>query len=1154
MKKIKNIRLMLLGLLVMGGVNAFAADHDVKANGDLRFRVLNEEAATVEFVGVSKESASVIAGEKFDIEIPETIPLLDDAGVNEKDYTVVQINPGWEAAHGTITTGGVNEHWNTANVQNLVKSLTIGIRLNGQATGGMAARYNWDAVTACLTGTSPLNALEVLKVTNAHLIGNIAAIASTTLKVIDFGGVSNDGQKITIAGASGCPALEEVTFPATDPVEVSGFNGLGNLQKVNFGTGKLTIGANAFKGCATGKTDANGNPTAISFTNLDKAISIGANAFEDCAIAAIVIGENVATIGSDAFKSSTGFATSVTYSSKKVKTIPAVFGGQNKIGTITVNSDAVTTIASGAFTDASGKLKLDFTGASALKTITGAFAAAQFTELLLKDAALEGDNLAAIGIDHSNAQGTLKKITFPAKLKGLVISEFQGYQLLTEIDFSNTLISVIPAYAFEGTNLAAITIPVNINAIGDYAFADINNYAWDASGKNTHKPITLTVSAATELGTLGTGVFFNTNISTADFKGTKVYNYPGGLFCKDPDFHKTGAGFITGNETDFLTSVTLADVPAGKKLMIGADAFANNPKLEVENYNQATAGNDAIAAGAFAGTGMKKLDLSATGIVDVPASFSGMTNLEEVTLNENTKTIADNAFAGDVKLKKVYNLNNPKLEKIGSASFKGSKITDLDLSGATSLTFIGANAFEQEYNSSTKKYIPALTTIKFPEEKNAEGATKFAEYTNKISWIGYQAFKGASTVTSIENLKDCKLGVLTEMFTEYTNMYGTDNDDSDILNAPEGLTSIELPTQWKWANGYGETEFYRIADCALQGLGITEITIPGTVSLMGDGALQGCIDLKEVTWVDAELNDLSAASYLFRGDKNLTKFVYMTKDAIVSGGLTDEHFYWCSKAKLTVYVTKESLLQLRADGYTTANAKYSKLNDEIPSTIKFKALANDGYYYATVFDTEYSTWFDETKFEVFSAKINANKVDMIPAKTENGYYKIEIADGLNDEKAVAIVRAKKEVVEAAVDEEGNKTMSLEVLKQAVPGNNKSTLATDNDLQVAWSPSGVTPTKLGFYFKFGKKDGQIGFYRITSGTFAQYTVYIKADDLARPVDFMGLNFGDDATAIQGIEAAASIEDGVEVFNLQGARVNGALKKGVYVKNGKKFIVK
>ena len=155
----------------------------------------------------------------------------------------------------------------------------------------------------------------------------------------------------------------------------------------------------------------------------------------------------MASIGADAFKSATPYATSVTYSSTKVKTVPAVFGGQSKVTSITVNSPEVTTIATGAFIDATGKVALDLSAAKALKTITGAFAASTFTKVLLKGTALAGDDLAAIGIDISNAANTLSQITLPNGLKKLVAKQFQGFFKLTAIDLSNTAIEAIPDYA-----------------------------------------------------------------------------------------------------------------------------------------------------------------------------------------------------------------------------------------------------------------------------------------------------------------------------------------------------------------------------------------------------------------------------------------------------------------------------------------------------------------------------------------------------------------------------------------------------------------------------------------------------------------------------------------------------------------------------------
>ena len=45
-----------------------------------------------------------------------------------------------------------------------------------------------------------------------------------------------------------------------------------------------------------------------------------------------------------------------------------------------------------------------------------------------------------------------------------------------------------------------------------------------------------------------------------------------------------------------------------------------------------------------------------------------------------------------------------------------------------------------------------------------------------------------------------------------------------------------------------------------------------------------------------------------------------------------------------------------------------------------------------------------------------------------------------------------------------------------------------------------------------------------------------------------------TAIKNIETIENAANNGAIYNLQGIRVNGAAQKGIYIQNGKKFIVK
>lgn len=68
-------------------------------------------------------------------------------------------------------------------------------------------------------------------------------------------------------------------------------------------------------------------------------------------------------------------------------------------------------------------------------------------------------------------------------------------------------------------------------------------------------------------------------------------------------------------------------------------------------------------------------------------------------------------------------------------------------------------------------------------------------------------------------------------------------------------------------------------------------------------------------------------------------------------------------------------------------------------------------------------------------------------------------------------------------------------------------------------------------------------------------YLTASYSASAPEFLFINFGgSETTAIDAVEQLTLTDDGA-VYNLQGVRMTGSnLKKGIYVKNGKKFIVK
>ncbi len=91
------------------------------------------------------------------------------------------------------------------------------------------------------------------------------------------------------------------------------------------------------------------------------------------------------------------------------------------------------------------------------------------------------------------------------------------------------------------------------------------------------------------------------------------------------------------------------------------------------------------------------------------------------------------------------------------------------------------------------------------------------------------------------------------------------------------------------------------------------------------------------------------------------------------------------------------------------------------------------------------------------------------------------------------------------------------------------------------------------YALGTKNGITGFYKVRSGAIVPlHKAYYKPASNSPQAIFF--SFGEmDATGFDEVSVKAD-EDNGEVFDLQGRRIKGNLAKGIYIKNGKKFIVK
>lgn len=90
-----------------------------------------------------------------------------------------------------------------------------------------------------------------------------------------------------------------------------------------------------------------------------------------------------------------------------------------------------------------------------------------------------------------------------------------------------------------------------------------------------------------------------------------------------------------------------------------------------------------------------------------------------------------------------------------------------------------------------------------------------------------------------------------------------------------------------------------------------------------------------------------------------------------------------------------------------------------------------------------------------------------------------------------------------------------------------------------------------YLVFGTSEGNVGFYKpsTANNTIAANKAFIAASSLTAGAGAIAMNFGGNTT---GINNAVVASENAPIFDLSGRRVVKAVKGGVYIQNGKKFV--
>lgn len=693
-----------------------------------------------------------------------------------------------------------------------------------------------------------------------------------------------------------CSSLTSITLSANlKNFDVSVLNGT-NIQQINVsensGDFKSINGVMFSKDMKT-LVSYPSTATATSYEIPSTVTAIAANAFKsNTYLTAVTLPAGLKTIGEYAF-SSCGSLTNVT--------IP----------------NTVEIIGKDAFASCSslGEVKFADGGSESLVLGYGAFENSGITK-----AALPARLTAIANSVFSNCL-SLQSVTFAAgsKLDSIGESAFYGCRSLKNIVLPSGL-NQIGSNAFAScTGLETVKIGEGLRETGDGLFASCSSLktaelpaSLNKMGLNTFSGCTSLTSVAfaagSQLEMIREGTFngcsslerFTIPASVTSIEARPVDDY----------------GWVHEHYAAFQGCTSLKSVvfeEGSKCKLIGAGAFMGCKQLEAISIPSAVS---SLGESAFAGCeAIEEIVIPATATVYGDDLFNGCISLSRVVLNDRATALSKGMFSGCTSLK---NIDIPKsITSFGDNLFSNtglesftvpSTVTNLPryfLSGCKSLISVTLPQGLQTVGDYAFNGCIMLEEIVIPAGVTTMGDSVFAgcESLNNVSLpatldtMGKETFSGCIMLENIvlpnalrvierytfedcESLKTIKLPSSVQSIdsSAFSGCYALESFAMDAPNRDYAVDSgilynggktaiVSIPAAMDGELVLPST-ITQIAANAFEGTGFTKITLPATMTEIGDYALAGCESLEEVVI----LGDVTTIySYAFYGCTSLER-------------------------------------------------------------------------------------------------------------------------------------------------------------------------------------------------------------------------------------------------------------------------------------------
>ena len=565
--------------------------------------------------------------------------------------------------------------------------------------------------------------------------------------------------------------------------------------------------------------------------------TIGSSAFSECtSLTSMTIPDSVTIIGSSAFSECTSL-TSMTIPDSVTSIGDDVFDRCSSLTSLVIGNSV--TYISDRFDDCYSLVSIHF--GNSIEYIPDLYRYTSLTSITV--GAGNGTYSSVDGVLYNKTLSQLIQYpigrtdptyVIPSIVSSISYSAFSGCTSLTSMNIPDS-VTTIGFSAFSGcTSLTSVTIPDSVTSIGQDAFRECTSLA----------SVTIPDSVTSIRGGTFWGCASLTSVAIPD--------------------SVTSIGFGAFHECTSLSSITVGEGNSAYSSDNGVLFDKDKTKLiyyptgKTESAYVIPGSVISIEPGPF----YRCTSLASVTIPDSVTSignyaFNYCTSLASVTIPDSVTSIDDYVFWGCTSLASVTIPDS--VTSIGQDAF-------LDCTSLTSVT-IPASVISISYGAF--EGCTSLTSVTIPDSVTSigqdafEGCTSLTSVTipSSVTSIGEGAFRGCTALFEVINLSGLNItkGATTHGFVAYYAMnILTSAEDSTVeiidgkyIVGESGGTSylvkfigkeseVTLPDLVKGRD-------YKIYTHAFEGCtSLTSVTIPSSVTFIGESAFEGCTSLKYV--------------------------------------------------------------------------------------------------------------------------------------------------------------------------------------------------------------------------------------------------------------------------------------------------------------------